>query len=186
MPNNTNQQGVYVSDPDNHDDKTLYARGNLGQRYIYHIPLRSTPGVGPVAVTGGSRSMQIVKMDSTLTTPPTRGAVIWWRDKAAYEVTTNQTNAINRNEVAGVMPGGCTPGNYTSIQYRGPQYTQVTAADAAAFVTGDSLIPSAADQGRASRVALGTAPTHTKIGTATGPVVGGNLVLTDLCIPETT
>lgn len=185
MPFNNNQQGVYVSDPDNHDDKTLYAPGTLGARYINHIPLRAAPGTGPLSPTGASRPMQIVKMDSTLTTPPTRGSVVWWRNKATYEVTTNQTNAINRNEVAGVMPGGCTAGNYTSIQYRGPQYTQVTAADAAAFASGDSLIPSAADQGRASRVAAGTAPTHTKIGTAAGPVVGGNLVLTDLCIPET-
>jgi len=185
MPINFGQQSVYVDDPDNMDVTSLYAPGHLGNRFATNIPLRTSP-TGPVAVAGASRPMQIVQVDSSLTTSPTRGSVMLWKDKAKYIVTPKVVNAINRNEVAGILPGTATAGNYTCVQYKGPQFVQVTAADAAAFVSGDSLIPSAAEDGRASRVAAGTAPTYTKIGTATGPVVGGNLVLTDLCIPETT
>lgn len=185
MPINFGQQSVYVDDPDNFDVPSLYAPGQLGNRFNTQIPLRTSPQ-GPVAVAGATRPMQIVRVDSTLTTSPTRGAIMLWKNKAQYVVTPKVVNAINRNEVAGVLPGTATPGNYTCVQYRGPQYVQVTAADQAATVNGDSLIPSAADDGRASRVAAGTAPTYTKVGTATGPTLGNGLVLADLCVPETT
>lgn len=185
MPINTGQQSVYIDDPDNTDVPSLYAPGHLGNRFTTNVPLRTSP-TGPVAVAGASRSFQIVKVDSSLTVAPTRGMIMLWKDKAKYEVTPKVVNAVNRNEVAGVMPGGVTIGNYTCVQYRGPQFVQVTAADQAAMASGDSLIPSAADDGRASRVAMGTAPTHTKVGTATGPALGNGMVLTDLCVPETT
>ena len=63
---------------------------------------------------------------------------------------------------------------------------KITAADTAAMVSGDSIIPSAADDGKGSRVAAGTAVTYTKVGTATGPIINTNFVLADLNIPETT
>lgn len=185
MPIDNNHQTVYVSDPDNHDVPSLYCPGNLGQRYITVNPLRDTQG-SPMGPTGASRSFQVVRVDSTLSASLTRGDVTLWKDKAKYIVTIKTINAINRNEVAGVMPGGASVNNYTSVQYRGPQYVKVTAADAAAVVTGDQLIASAADDGKASRVAMGTAPTHTLVGIAAAPVVAGNLALTDLHIPETT
>lgn len=185
MPINNNQQGVYVSDPDNHDVPTLYAPGNLGQRYITTVPLRSTQGT-PIGPTGASRSFQIVRVDSSLTASLTRGDATMWKDKAKYIVTTKVVNALNRNEVSGVMPGGATPGNYTSVQYRGPQYVKVTAADQAATVSGDSLIVSAADDGKATRIAAGTAPTYRIIGIACAPTEANGLVLADLACPETT
>lgn len=185
MPINNNQQGVYVDDPDNMDVTSLYAPGNLGQRLITQNPLRSTQGE-PIGVSGASRSFQIVRVDSTLTVSPTRGDIMNWKSKASYIVTNKIVNSLNRNEVAGVMPGTATPNNYTCIQYRGPQLVKITAADTAAMVSGDSIIPSAADDGKGSRVAAGTAVTYTKVGTATGPVQNTNFVLADLCIPETT
>jgi hypothetical protein len=184
MPINTGQQSVYVDDPDNMDVPSLYAPGHLGNRFTTVVPLRTSPG-GPVAVSGASRSFQIVQVDSTLTTSPTRGQIMLWKDKTKYQVTPKVVNAINRNEVAGVMPGGASAGNYTCVQFRGPQYVQITAADQAAMTSGDSIVPSAADDGRGTRVAAGTAVTYTKVGTATGPNLSG-LVLADLCVPETT
>lgn len=184
MPINTGQQSVYVDDPDNMDVPSLYAPGQLGNRFTTQVPLRTSPQ-GPVAVSGASRSFQIVQIDSTLTTSPTRGSIMLWKDKTKYQVTPKVVNAINRNEVAGVMPGGASAGNYTCIQYKGPQYVQITAADQAAMASGDSVIASAADDGRGSRVAAGTAPTFTRVAIATGPNLAG-LVLADLCVPETT
>lgn len=185
MPINNNQQGVYVDDPDNMDVPTLYAPGNLGQRLITQNPLRSTQGE-PIGVSGSSRSFQIVRVDSTLTVSPTRGDIMNWKSKASYIVTNKIINSLNRNEVAGVMPGTATPANYTCVQYRGAQLVKITAADTAAMVSGDSIIPSAADDGKGSRIAAGTAPTYTKVGTATGPIINTNFVLADLNIPETT
>lgn len=185
MPINNNQQGVYVDDFDNMDVPTLYAPGQLGARCITKVPLRGTQGE-PISPTGSSRSFQIVRVDSTLTVSPTRGDIMNWKSKAGYVVTNKIINSLNRNEVAGVMPGTATPGNYTCVQYRGPQLVKITAADTAAMVSGDSIIPSAADDGKGSRIAAGTAPTYTKVGTATGPIINTNFVLADLNIPETT
>lgn len=184
MPINNNQQGVYVSDPDAHDTPVLYAPGNLGQRYTTIVQLRDTQAA-PVGVSGASRPMQVVQVDSTLTSQVTRGDIMLWKDKSRYVVTPKVVNALNRNEVAGVMPGTATAGNYTSVQYKGPQLVKVTAADQAAIVSGDSIIASAADDGKGSRVAAGTAVTYTKVATALGPVVNG-MALADLCVPETT
>lgn len=179
MPINTITQHVYIDDPDNTDLRSLYAPGELGARFTTQVPLRTSP-TGPVAVAGASRSFQIVQLDSGVAVATTRGALAWWKDKAKYLVTTSQTSAVNRNEIAGIVPGSVTAGNFTCIQYRGPQYVQVTLANVGAVVSGDTLIPSAADNGRADRVAAGTAPTHSVVGVATGTVVATNLILTDL------
>src|SRR5689334_15689805 len=120
MPIDNNQQGVYIAsgNPDAHDSATLYAPGQLGARYITQVPLRDAQSQ-PISPSGASRSFQIVKVDSTLTSQVTRGDVMLWRNKAKYEVTVKVINALNRNEVAGVMPGTATAGYFTSIQYRG-------------------------------------------------------------------
>lgn len=187
MPINYNQQGVFITsgDLDNFDSATLQAPGNLGERVITKVPLRDTQG-SPIGPTGASRSFQIVRVDSTLTSSLTRGDVTLWKDKAQYIVTVKVVNALNRNEVAGVMPGGATSNNYTAVQFRGPQYVKVTAADQAATVSGDQLISSAADDGKATRIAAGTAPTYRSIGVVVAPTEANGLVLCDLSIPETT
>lgn len=188
MPNNVNDQTPFIptGNPDEMNVAALYAKGNLGIRFTLQVPIQNAPGTGPFGVTGGSRSFQIVQLDSSLANVATRGMVLWWKNKNLYQVSTDQ-QVSNRNNVAGVVPGfTINPGNYFCMQYKGLNYVQITAADAAATVTGDKLIPSAADQGRASRVAAGTAPTHTVIGTAEGPVVNTNEILTNLELPETT
>jgi hypothetical protein len=181
MPINIGSQHVYIDDPDNTDLSKLYATGELGMKFITQVPLRTSP-TGPVAVAGASRSFQIVQLDSGVTVPATRGAVAWWKDKAKYIVTLSQLSAVNRNSVAGIVPGSVTAGNYTCIQIQGPQYVQVTAPALAAVASGDSLIPSLNDNGKADRVASGTAVTFTKIGIADGPALANGLILTDLVL----
>lgn len=188
MPNDNNDQTPFIPDgnPDNMNVASLYAPGQLGVRFTTHVQPAQEPGAGPFPVSGASRPMQIVQMDSSISYVATRGMALVWKNKAKYIVSPDQ-QASHRNNVAGVVPGvAINAGNYFCMQYKGLNYVQVTAADAAAFVIGDSLIMSAGDQGRASRVAAGTAPTHTKIGTAEGPVVNTNMVLTNLEVPETT
>lgn len=186
MPNNLNDQTVFIpgGDPETMNEPTLYAPGNLGARITYQNPYFATAS-GPFPERGASKSYQVVRSDSSDGIAPTRGAVMYWKDKARYIVTTDPTKS-HRNHVAGVAKSTITAGNFMCVQFKGDSYVQVTAADTAATVMGDKLIGSAADAGRASRVAAGTAPTHTVVGTAAGPVVGGNLILTNLEIPETT
>jgi hypothetical protein len=179
MPINTKTQHVYIDDPDNTDLSSLYAPGELGARFATQVPLRTSP-TGPVAVAGASRTFQIVQIDSGVAVATTRGAVAFWKDKAQYIVTTSQLSAVNINEVAGIVPGSVTAGNYTCIQIRGPQYVQITAPQQAAVVNGDMLIPTTNDNGKATRVAAGTAPTYTVIGVATGPTMANGLALCDL------
>lgn len=179
MPINIGSQHVYIDDPDNTDLSKLYAPGELGMKFITNNPLRTSP-TGPVAVSGASRSFQIVQLDSGVTVPATRGAVAWWKDKAKYLVTNAQLSAVNLNEVAGIIPGSVTAGNFTCIQIQGPQFIQITGVQQAAVASGDSLIPSTNDNGRASRIAAGTAPTYTVIATATGPTLANGLALGDI------
>lgn len=183
------QQGLNVvvytgnPDPEQMNTPTLYAPGDLGREFEVDTPIAQAPGVGPVPEAGAAKKYRVVRSDSGMLIPPTRGAVAWWKNQAKQVVTTDP-NAIGRNYVAGIFKASITPGNYCVVQRGGPSYVQVTAADAAAVVVNDSLIPSAADHGRASRVAAGTAPTYTLIGTAAGPVVGGNLILARLALVD--
>jgi len=186
MPNNIIQQAVYA-DPENMNEPSLTWPGNLGCRFTVSVPFQVT-ATGPVADSGASKSYQIVRTDSGMGVSPTRGMVAWWKNKATYLVTTDQLGALNRNSVAGIFKNSVTSGNHTAIQFGGPAYVQVTLASVGAVVSGDSLIPSAADNGRADRVAAGTAVTYTKIGTADGTVAATNLILATLQLPalETT
>jgi hypothetical protein len=179
MPINIVTQHVYIDDPDNTDLKSLYAPGELGARFTTQVPLRTSP-TGPVAVAGASRSFQIVQLDSGVGVATTRGAVAFWKDKATYKVTTDQLQAVNINEVAGIVPGSVTAGNFTCIQRMGPQYVQITAVQQALVTNGDNIIPTTNDNGKATRVAAGTAPTYTPIGIATGPTAANGLALVDL------
>ena len=182
MPNNIINQPVYA-DPENMDVPSLAWPGNLGDRFAVNVPPGAAPGIGPVQDRGDSKTYQIVQTDSGMGTQATRGMVTWWRDKQKYVVTTDQLRALNRNEVAGIIKNTVTSGNYTCIQQGGTSYVMVTLANIGAVVSGDMLIPSAADNGRADRVAAGTAPTYTPIGIAVGTTVATNLILTELRLP---
>ncbi len=121
-----------------------------------------------------------------MTVAPFAGATAWWSDKAQYMVTTNATN---RNRVAGAFQNAITPGNYGCIQIGGPATVKVLDADAQAVAIGDAIIPSATNA-KATRVAVGTPPTHTVMGWIAGPALSSDptnaTVVVDLAVPETT
>jgi hypothetical protein len=186
MPNNNSFElpPVYLQsgDPESENVATLHASGTLGARFTVKQPTRSAAGVE----AGRSKRYQLIRSDSTMTTNPYVGAVAWWADKARYLVTTSATN---RNRIAGVFQNAITPGNYGCIQIGGPATVKVLDGDVAALAIGDAIIPSTTD-GKATRVAVGTAPTHTVLGWVAGPAISVDVlnatVVVDLDVPETT
>ena len=184
MPNGFFNQPVYLQsgDPENENTPSLYAPGHLGVRFSVIQPSRSAAGVE----AGRSKTYQLVRTDSTMATAPYPGAVAWWANKAQYLVTTVATN---RNRVAGVFQNAVTPGNYTCVQVGGPASVKMLDADMASIAIGDAIIPSTT-AGKATRVAVGTAPTHTTLGWIAGPSISSNApnatVVVDLDLPMTT
>lgn len=185
--NRKSNQAVYlVNDPEDMNITTLPLAGNLGQVFSVTIPPRITP-TGPEPESGADKSYRIVRLDSSLASSATRNQLAWWKNRATYVVTTNQTNALSRNAIAGVLKSPIvSPGNFTCIQYEGPSRVNSIVAVIALWANGDAAIPSAAGQGQVDRVAAGTAPTHSIVGFVTGAAdATGNTVLVNLQIPET-
>ena len=184
MPNRFEGQPAYLQsgDPEQENVPSLYAPGTLGYRFTVIQRTRDAAGVE----TGRSKRYQLVQTDSTMTVAPYLGAIAMWSDKARYMVTTNTTN---RNRVAGVFQNAVTPGYFCCIQIGGPATVKVLDADVGAAAIGDSIISSATNS-KATRVAVGTASTHTKLGDVAGPPLSvdlfGATVVVDLNVPETT
>lgn len=184
MPNGFERQPVFLQsgDPENENTATLYAPGTLGARFTVQQPSRSAAGVE----AGRSKRYQLVRTDSTMAVAPYPGATAWWADKAQYLVTTVATN---RNRVAGVFQNSVTPGNYCTVQVGGPASVKLLDADMASVAIGEAIIPSSS-AGKATRVAVGTAPTHTVLGWVAGPPIStapaSATVVVDLAVPETT
>lgn len=184
MPNGSEKQAVFLQsgDPENENVSSLYAPGTLGARFTVKQPSRSAAGVE----AGREKKYQLVRTDSTMTVAPYPGAVAWWSDKAQYLVTTTATN---RNRIAGVFQNSVTPGNYTCVQVGGPASVKFLDADMGSVAIGEACIPSATN-GKATRVAVGTAPTHTVLGWVAGPALSVNApnatAVVDLAVPETT
>ena len=183
MSHNPHNQPVFIQsgDPETENVSALEHPGSLGVRTSTRQP--STPGA-PGTEERRFKTYQRVKTDSTMSVAPYKGAVAWWADRASYLVTTDATN---RNDVAGVFQGVITPGNYGWVQQRGPATVKFVDASMAALAAGDMAIPSTTD-GKAQRVAAGTAPTHTKIGTVAVNLekdAAGATAIVDLDVPET-
>ena len=184
MPNQFENQPIYLQsgDPEQENVPTLYAPGLLGSRFTYKQPSRSAAGVEE----GRSKRYQYIQTDSTMTVAPFAGATAWWSDKARYLVTTNATN---RNRAAGGFQNAITLGNFGCIQIGGPATVKILDADAAVVAIGDAIIPLATNA-KATRVAVGTAPTHTVLGWVAGPALSVNTaaatVVVDIAVPETT
>lgn len=180
---------VYLQsgDPETESTSTLHAPGTLGSRFTIVNPQRSGPGV-ETASAGRSKRYQLIKTDSTMGTAPYAGATAWWTDRAGYVVTTDPT-ASSRNDVAGVFcRAWAVAGDYMCVHITGPRHVKVLDADMAALAAGDTIIPSAT-AGKATRVAIGTAPTHTPMGRVSAPLTTAApsaTVLVDLDVPETT
>lgn len=185
MPNRFEQPPVYLQsgDPENEDTATMHAPGQLGARFTVVQPSRTAPGVEH----GRSKRYQRVRLAASPPVAPTAGMVAWWSDEANYEVTTDATV---RNRVAGVFQNAPTTTQaYTCIQIGGPAIVKLLDADMATVAVGESIIPSATN-GRATRVAVGTAPTHTLLGIVASPLTTVaptvSTVVVKLNLPETT
>lgn len=182
MPNSFEKQPVYLQsgDPEAENTPSLYAPGLLGTRFTVKQPGNQAAGVEE----GRAKRYQLVKTDSSMAVAPYPGATAWWADKSQYLVTTVATN---RNRVAGVFQNTVTPGNYCCVQIGGPASTKLLDADMASVAIGDTIIPSSS-AGKATRVAVGTAPTHTPMGMVAGPPISTNpanaTVVVDLALPE--
>ena len=180
--NRIKQQPVYLQsgDPESENNASLYIPGDLGKVFTVKQPSRSTPGVE----AGRPKGYQVIRTDSTMTVAPYPGATAWWSDRAKSMVTTSATN---RNQIAGVFQNAITPGYFGCIQKYGPATTKVLDADVASLAIGDSIIPSATN-GKATRVAVGTAPTHALMGRVGGPSISTDVlnatVVVDLDIPD--
>lgn len=183
-PSRYEQPAFYLQsgDPEAENVPTLAYPGQIGVRFTIIQPQRAAVG----AEEGRSKRYQIIKTDSTMTVAPFKGATAWWADKTQYLVTTNATN---RNRVAGVFQNAITPGNFGCVQIGGPATTKLLDADMAAVAIGDVIIPSATNA-KATRVAVGTAPTHAIMGQVAGPPISTDppsaTVVVDLAVPETT
>lgn len=184
MANIFENQAIFLQsgDPEQENVSTLYAPGTLGYRFTVVQRSRDAAGVE----TGRNKRYQIIRTDSTMTVAPYPGAVAWVSDKAQYLVTTNATN---RNRVVGVFQNAITPGNYGCIQIGGPATVKFLDADMASVAIGEACIPSSTNA-KATRVAVGTAPTHTVIGWVAGPALSTDVLnataVVDLCLPEWT
>lgn len=191
MPNRFENPAVYLQsgDPEKENTPTLHAPGLLGSRFTVIQPTgRGSPSPTSAGTTspGRSKRYQLVKTDSTMTVSPYPGAVAYWVDRTNYLVTTVRTNL---NAVAGKFSNLVDKGNYTCIQFGGPGYVKVVDGSVAACAVGDSVIGSSATDGKADRIAAGTAPTNVPLGRVSTPLnkqASDALVLVDLDVPETT
>jgi hypothetical protein len=174
-------------DPEAESTPSLHAPGMLGSRFTMVSSQRQAPGV-ETSGAGRSKRYQLIKTDSSMAVAPFPGATAWWTDRAQYLVTTSPT-ANSRNDIAGVFRRAWAAiGDYMCVQVTGPGMVKMLDADMATLAAGDSIIPSAT-AGKATRVAIGTAPTHITLGRVAAPLTTNApdaLVLVDLDVPETT
>lgn len=186
MPNNVRNQPIYLGhsgDPERvaFDLPHPYP-GQIGARVTIAQPYPNPSGAG--AEEGRSKTYQLVKGDSSMTTAPFPGAVMWWKDKAQYQVSTSPT-ATARGNVAGICQGSPGAGQAFFVQTQGPATVKhVDAPGGGAFAVGDTAIPSAT-AGKADRVAAGTAPTYPALGLVSRITNGNAEIIVDLDVPET-
>lgn len=143
-------------------------------------------GAGTTADPRGSKNVQLVRTDSTMTTAPFNGASAWWKNKLTYQVTTDPTN--RRGQVAGVFLAAVTPGRLAIIQTGGRHGTVkfVDAPTSSPDATGKLVIPSST-AGKADCLAAGTAATYPIMGTSAGTYdAAGATCAVDLNIPQVT
>jgi hypothetical protein len=176
MPENQRQQAMYVStgDPETVSDSPARVEkqgGWSGQLGRYVTVKRPGPAGSPGNEDYRDVTYRYVKMDSTMSIAPYKGAVAWWADRTQHIVTTDPTN---RGARAGVFqnpptaPLNVARGDYCYIATGGPATTKLVDAPAAA-PTGIGLfvIPSAT-AGKADTLAAGTAATYPPLGVTTG------------------
>jgi hypothetical protein len=178
------QQAVFLAsgDPEQENIPVLKYPGQLGMRLTVTQPSRAAVG----AESGRSKTYQLVRTDSTMTTNPFVGAVAWWSDKTQYLVTTSPT-ALGRGRIAGVFQNAITPGNYGCIQTGGPATVKfIDAVNTNPTAAGLFVIPSAT-AGKADTTAAGIAATYPVLGVTVGVYDAAQAQgVVDLDVPQTT
>lgn len=161
------------------------------------------PGeIGQIAVLTNNKMYQLVQCDSgaTVSTPTgvvARGQLAFWRSKGTppsgfnpYVVTNDirvalgaedATKDTKRNNVAGVFLNSVTAGYFTAIQLKGNMST-VASDGGGDWVVGDLCVAGNNTSAQVDRVAAGTAPGWTNVGTAAG-VEANNAISVDLDLP---
>lgn len=187
MANDVRKQPIYLGHQGDPESFAIDAPhpypGQVGTRITIQQPGPRGSGEGQ-AEAYRAKTYQLVQGDSSMSTAPFPGAVMWWADKSRYKVSTSPT-ATARGNVAGVV-GNSSPGKgqYFFVQTEGPATVKhVDAPAGGAFAVGDSVIPSAT-AGKADRVAAGTAPTYPTLGLATSVTNGNAEIVVDLNIPQ--
>jgi hypothetical protein len=189
MANDTRKQPIYLGytgDPETFAvDAPHPYPGQVGTRHTVQQPGPRGVGSSNASEDYRSKTYQLVQGDSSMSTAPFPGAVMWWANKATYKVTTSPTSTA-RGNIAGVV-GNASPGKgqYFFIQVEGPATVKMKDGTALATVAGDSIIPSDT-AGKADRVAAGTAPTYPTLGLAAAAANAAlSEVLVDLAVPQT-
>lgn len=133
----------------------------------------------------GSKTVQLVRTDSTATVAPYEGAVAFWKNRLTYQVTTDPTN--RRGHVAGVFLNAVTRGNLALILTKGRRIVKfIDGVTSTPDATGKIVIPSAT-AGKADCLAAGTAATYPPIGLSAGAYIGASAEgLVDVDIPQVT
>lgn len=182
-PNSWFSQPVYIpgGNPETMNEATLDKGGQLGVRFAYVFPSRSPANQATGA--GMPKAYKIVKTDSSMSVAPYDGAVAWWSNQANYLVTTTVTTT-GRGRVAGVFHTAVTPGNYCTVQTKGPSKVKLTDASADATAAGLFVQPSATN-GKAEVLAAGSEADYPALGRTMGMLnIAAREALVDLDVPE--
>lgn len=184
MPNSFFSQPVFLpgGSPDSMNEQTLAYPGQLGIRFSFIQPPRSTPS--GTTGDGTPRTYKLIRTDSTMSVAPYDGAVAWLSDQANNVVTTSPT-ALGRGRVAGIFRNAITPGYYGCILVKGLATVKfIDAVTAAPTAAGLLVIPSAT-AGKADCLAAGSAATYPIIGRSAGVYnAPAATALVDVDVPE--
>lgn len=166
--NNIREQAIFfpTGDPATSWVDTLEYKGALGQRCTFAAP-KGTDNEGE------TETWQQVLTDSTMSVAPAASAVVYWKDRAGYVVTTERTGRLG--QVAGVIGGsGGAVSMYGFIQTEGKAREGVTfqgGPTSAPDATGKIVVPSTSADGVANCLGAGTAATYPPIGVSLSAAV---------------
>lgn len=183
MPNNIRIQPLYLP---NAQDPSQFNVAESDWRYPGMIGGSCTIilGAGTSADPKVSKTVQLVRTDSAMTTAPFNGATAWWKNRLTYQTTTDPT--ARRGQVAGVYMGAITPGRLAIVQTGGrhPVVKFVDAPVAAPTTAGLIVIPSAT-AAKADCLAAGSASTYPALGVSAGTYdAAGTTCAVDLAVPQ--
>jgi hypothetical protein len=169
---NRNQQNTVYLQSGDPETEARPASGQYGAGFT-----QTDPYIGQLGslltvkdpADGTSKQYRLVQNDSVMGTLPSEGAVAWWKDRAAYLVTTDG-DAVGRGNIAGIYRRVSAVNDLICIQRRGKSTVQIQTGTPTA--AGLHVIPSATDA-KADVAAAGTAPAYPLLGISVSVQDGG-------------